>query len=90
MSRNDGCGLLVERFIETKRKKMDRRNFLKSASAAGALTLSASCTADKKVASKYPISLAQWSLHRMLRSKKLSNLDFPEFTKKTFDIHAVE
>ena len=38
----------------------------------------------------FKISLAQWSLNRLLFSKKLDNLDFPAFTKRTFDIHAVE
>ena len=38
----------------------------------------------------FKISLAQWSLHRMLKSKKLDALDFAGFTKKTFDIDAIE
>jgi sugar phosphate isomerase/epimerase len=36
------------------------------------------------------ISLAEWSLHRTLRSGELKNIDFPAFTKKTFGINAVE
>lgn len=40
--------------------------------------------------SPYTISLAQWSLRDWLNSGKISNLDFPETTKKVFDIHAVE
>ena len=38
----------------------------------------------------FEISLAQWSLHRMLRAGKLNNLDFPAFTKEKFQIGAVE
>jgi len=38
----------------------------------------------------FKISLAQWSLHRMHRADKLTNLDFPAFTKKEFGIEAVE
>lgn len=38
----------------------------------------------------FDISLAQWSLNRSLFGGKLDNLDFPEYTKKNFDIHAVE
>jgi sugar phosphate isomerase/epimerase len=38
----------------------------------------------------FEISLAQWSLHRALRSKKINNLDFPVITKKEFGINAVE
>ncbi len=38
----------------------------------------------------FTISLAEWSLHEMLFSKKLDNLDFPKYTKTEFDIDAVE
>jgi len=38
----------------------------------------------------FKISLAQWSLHRMLKAGKLDNLDFPSFTKSEFGIDAVE
>lgn len=40
--------------------------------------------------SLFDISLAQWSLHRMLRGGELKNLDFPAFTREQFSIHAVE
>lgn len=38
----------------------------------------------------FKISLAQWSLHKTLFGGELDNLDFAAFTKKEFDIHAVE
>jgi L-ribulose-5-phosphate 3-epimerase len=38
----------------------------------------------------YKISLAQWSLHRTLRSGKLDNLDFAKTAKQDFGIEAVE
>lgn len=38
----------------------------------------------------FDISLAQWSLNKSLFGGKLDNLDFPEYTKQNFDIHAVE
>ncbi|MBW3470022.1 sugar phosphate isomerase/epimerase family protein [Arthrospiribacter ruber] len=38
----------------------------------------------------FKISLAQWSLHKMLFAGELDNLDFAKFTKDTFDIHALE
>ena len=38
----------------------------------------------------FKISLAEWSLHRMLYSGKLDHLDFCQFTKEQFDIDAVE
>ena len=39
---------------------------------------------------KFSISLAQWSLHKMLFSKKLDNLDFARISKREFGIDAVE
>jgi sugar phosphate isomerase/epimerase len=41
-------------------------------------------------AAPFRISLAQWSLHRELRSKKLDHLDFASVAKKDFGIEAVE
>ena len=38
----------------------------------------------------FKISLAQWSLHRALKSGKLDNLDFPKVTKEEFGIEGVE
>ncbi|MEE9131003.1 MAG: sugar phosphate isomerase/epimerase family protein [Phycisphaerales bacterium] len=38
----------------------------------------------------FKISLAQWSLHRMLRAGKLDALDFAAFTKNEFSIEAIE
>lgn len=38
----------------------------------------------------FKISLAQWSLHRALKSGELDNLDFPAKTKNTWGIDAVE
>jgi len=38
----------------------------------------------------FKISLAQWSLHKALFAGDLDNLDFAAYTKKEFDIHAVE
>ena len=38
----------------------------------------------------FRISLAQWSLHRTLRSGKLDNLDFAKATRETFGLAACE
>lgn len=38
----------------------------------------------------FHISLAQWSLHRMIFSGELHPLDFPQFSRDTFGINAVE
>ncbi len=38
----------------------------------------------------FDISLAEWSLHKALFAKKITNLDFPEIARKEFDISIVE
>ena len=38
----------------------------------------------------FKISLAEWSLHRALQAKKITNLDFPLIAKRDFAIEAVE
>jgi len=45
-------------------------------------------TADKKMFFK--ISLAEWSLHKAIFSKKMSNLDFPLVAKRDFGLDTVE
>ena len=70
-----------------------RRLFLKrSAVTGGALFLPQLTSADHHKKSKplFDLSLAEWSLHRTLRSKKMTNLDFPRVTKEKFGITAVE
>jgi len=74
---------------------LDRRKFLKSTAAAGAAlglaaVTSPALTAAEKASPLFKISLAEWSLHRMLNEKKLDNLDFPAFAKREFGIEAVE
>jgi sugar phosphate isomerase/epimerase len=74
---------------------IDRRRFVRLTVAAGAglgtsnlyvLTASGS-TGERRL---YEISLAQWSLHRMLRAGNLDALAFPTFARQQFDIGAVE
>lgn len=70
--------------------RLSRRGFTRTL-AAGATLLPLSgnlFAADPK--SLYKISLAQWSLHRTLRSGKLDNLDFAKVAKQDFGIEAVE
>lgn len=38
----------------------------------------------------FQISLAEWSLHRKINNGDLKNIDFPEYTAKTFGIYGVE
>ena len=65
-----------------------RRDFLRSSTAAaGALFLPAQLFAqdaanDKKTPPLFKLSIAEWSYHRALRSKKMTNLDFPAKCKE--------
>lgn len=38
----------------------------------------------------FKISLAEWSLHKALFAKQMTNLDFPQITREKFGIEAVE
>ena len=69
-----------------------RRSFLASTTAAAAVGVvgSAVTAAVSPVAAKFEISLAEWSLHKMLFDKKLDHLDFAITAKKEFGIDAVE
>lgn len=77
-----------------KRHAVDRRKFLQAtaATAAGALSLGSATALAFEAAAKplFKISLAEWSLHRMLQAGKLDNLDFPALAKSEFDIDTVE
>jgi sugar phosphate isomerase/epimerase len=69
-----------------------RRDFFKKA---GATALAATAFTDLLAASApqklwFDISLAEWSLHKELFAKKITNLDFPELAKKEFGISIVE
>ncbi|MEZ6142211.1 MAG: sugar phosphate isomerase/epimerase family protein [Zavarzinella sp.] len=70
--------------------RIDRRQLLSQGAAFAAALVAGSRVIGAETAKKYDISLAQWSLHRMLQQKKLAAIDFPKYTKETFDIHAVE
>ncbi len=72
---------------------MNRRNFIKrSATITGGLALSGFGSTLLSGADNLPfkISLAEWSLHRALHSKKIDNLDFISLTKTEFGLDAVE
>ena len=53
-----------------------------------ALPVGLSCENKKKM--EFKISLAEWSLHRMLYSGELDHLEFCEIARKQFDLDAVE
>lgn len=69
-----------------------RRDFIRQlgvgALAAAPLTQVLAETVAKKPF--FEISLAEWSLHKALFAKKITNLDFPGIARKEFDISIVE
>jgi len=62
----------------------NRRNFLKTAMAASVGTMLVSPAMANLAAknSPYKISLAEWSFHKTLFAKEMTNLDFPVVAKK--------
>ena len=74
----------------------DRRTFLKRAAAlaAGGAMLAAgpkrSAPDNDEDKPWFQISLAQWSLHRALKEKRLDPLDFPTVARRDHDFDAVE
>jgi sugar phosphate isomerase/epimerase len=74
-------------------KPVNRRRFLKASASAATLAFASPFlrpTWSDEVNPQFSISLAEWSLHRMIKANKLDNLDFPKFTKEEFGIDAVE
>lgn len=86
--------------MNTHDRTFTRRSLIGGAAMGGALALTGTGFAqDSKPAEEpkaaparklFPISLAQWSLHKALFAKELDNLDFPKFAKSEFGIEAVE
>jgi L-ribulose-5-phosphate 3-epimerase len=70
--------------------RASRRQFLQvTAAAAAAQSVAPLMRAEDKTP-LFKISLAEWSLHRTLGAKKITNLDFPRITKSEFGITACE
>lgn len=78
---------------------LDRRNFLLASSAITAAGIAGTAQAASTsspasdiivTSAPFKISLAEWSLHRTIRSGKITNLDFPKVAKEEFGITGVE
>src|SRR5215210_4782937 len=76
-----------------------RRQFLTQLAGVAALGIGAtSCAMSKKTSSTgnnsmagfFEISLAEWSFHKALWAKKMTNLDFPVIAKQQYGISVVE
>ena len=69
---------------------MERRHFIKyTAGIVAGLALPVNLSCEKKKMD-FKISLAEWSLHRMLYSGELDHLEFCAITKEKFNLDAVE
>ena len=67
-----------------------RRKFITSLSASITASSLLSNADHHKKKQLFEISIAEWSLHKSLFGKKITNLEFPVIAKKEFDISAVE
>ncbi len=80
--------------------RIDRRQFLGGTLAAGLAAVAGSrpgwtLAADSGKPAPGPIgnfkvSLAEWSLHKALRAKEMTNLEFPQIAREKFGFEAVE
>lgn len=69
------------------RFSLSRRRLL----AAGSMTgLAAFLPSSKAADPKFRVSLAQWSLHRAIKSRLITNLDFPRVAREQFGIEGLE
>jgi len=73
---------------------INRRDFIKKSAelTAGVGLIGLNCTnsVHSSKESLFKISLAQWSLHRSIRSGEIDNLDFARIAKREFGIDAIE
>jgi sugar phosphate isomerase/epimerase len=71
---------------------VSRRHFLHQAAAVAATAALAPAAVAHELASQpfFEISLAEWSLHKALFSKQITNLDFPALARKNYGISVVE
>jgi len=69
---------------------MNRRRFLKSSALAAGILAGAKNIKAAESKSKYDISLAGWSLHRMFFSGKVDQLGMVSMCRKVFDIGGFE
>jgi sugar phosphate isomerase/epimerase len=77
--------------------RADRRSFLKSALAGGSLmglglnpNLALAAKPGEGGAGAFKISLAEWSLNKLLFAKEINNLDFPKIAREQYGIEGVE
>jgi len=71
--------------------KQNRREFLHTATiAAAGIPLLSPVSFSREAKPRFKVSLAEWSLHKALFAKTMTNLDFPVKAAKEFGIYGVE
>jgi L-ribulose-5-phosphate 3-epimerase len=70
--------------------KSRRQFLLHTVIATGGLFAGCSSLESHKSKPLFKISLAEWSLHKELFEKKITNMDFPKISKEEFGIDAIE
>ena len=68
---------------------MNRRSFLKTTALAPGLAAPRPAPAAP-TPQKFRISLAEWSIHRAIESRLITNLDFPRIAREQFGIEGLE
>jgi len=69
---------------------LNRRNFIKTTTLLSSGLSFSGLFAFKKKKMPFKISLAEWSLHRSIRSNMIDHMDFYDITKNKFGLSAVE
>jgi len=69
---------------------LNRRNFIKTATLLSSGLSFSGLSAFKKNKMTFKISLAEWSLHRSIKSNMIDHMDFYDITKNKFGLSAVE
>ena len=70
---------------------MNRRSFLRAVNALPVLTALPEWAKAQTPAKKwFRISLAEWSLHKAIQSRLITNLDFPRIAREHFGIEGLE
>jgi len=71
---------------------MKRRSFLQTLASAPAVSVPAMASLPAAAApeNRFKISLAEWSFHRAINSRLITNMDFPRIAREQFGIEGLE
>ena len=69
---------------------LNRRSFLRNTSLFAGLTSGSGTVPVRAADKRFRISLAEWSLHRAISSRLITNLEFPRIAREQFGIEGLE